>query len=292
MKKIIRMSGGLANRMFQYSYAIYLNSKGVPACVDNNYKPTKWKMEEIDWNRIFPKAILNQATDWDIFKCSGGYGYVDKIRRHYFKFTSSVFFSKSAFFLPTKEEIKHYNYFIGIYQNAQMINSITQKIQDFFMFNRFKDKKNINLKNSMQDENSVAIHVRKGKDYLQRECYKGTCDIDYYKKAVAYIKAHVSSPKFYVFTDNPSWVKDNFKYFDYTLVDHNPVIGFGNHFDMQLMSCCKHNIIANSTYSWWGAFLNKYENKICIGPRNWFYPYDKNHVVDVDMTLPSNWVAI
>ncbi len=141
MKKIIRMSGGLANRMFQYSYAIYLNSKGIPACIDNKYKPKKWKMEDIDWESIFPNAILYQATDWNIFKSGGGYSYFDKIRRHYFKFTSSVFSSKSAFFLPQKEKIKHYNYFIGIYKNAQMINSVNSQVQSSFIFTPFKNKK-------------------------------------------------------------------------------------------------------------------------------------------------------
>ncbi len=134
--------------------------------------------------------------------------------------------------------------------------------------------------------------MRKGKDYLQRECYKGTCDIDYYQKAVSYIKEHVSSPKFYVFTDNPSWVKDNFKYFDYVLVDHNPVIGFGNHFDMQLMSCCKHNIIANSTYSWWGAYLNSNKEKIVIGPTYWFNKNMEIYRELQNVTLCKNWIAL
>ena len=78
--------------------------------------------------------------------------------------------------------------------------------------------------------------------------------------------------KFYVFTDNVDWVKANFSEFEYRLVDRNPGTGWGSHFDMQLMSLCKHNIISNSTYSWWGAFLNRNPNKTVVCPSIWFNP--------------------
>ena len=75
-----------------------------------------------------------------------------------------------------------------------------------------------------------------------------------------------------VFADNKEWVKENLTGFEYTLVDGNPGSGYGSHFDLQQMSCCKHNIISNSTYSWWGAFLNKHEGKIVVMPKIWFNP--------------------
>lgn len=77
----------------------------------------------------------------------------------------------------------------------------------------------------------------------------------------------VAVPKFYVFTDNPDWVRENFKDIEYTLVEGNPASGWGSHFDMQLMSVCKHNIISNSTYSWWSAFLNAHPQKIVVDQR-------------------------
>ncbi len=99
---------------------------------------------------------------------------------------------------------------------------------------------------------------------------KNLCGADYYMAAIDYIKAHVDHPVFYVFTDNPSWLKDNMPAFDYTLVDWNEVSGKRSFRDMQLMSCAKHNIIGNSTYSWWGAWLNPHPDKIVIAPDRFF----------------------
>lgn len=163
-------------------------------------------------------------------------------------------------------------YIFGVFQNAAMADCVKEEVQQIFTFAPFEDKRNSSLQKEMQACNSIGIHIRKGKDYMSRIWYQNTCPLDYYRKAIAYIKERVENPKFYVFADNPAWVKEHFKEFDYTLVEGNPPAGWGSHFDMQLMSCCKHNIISNSTYSWWGAFLNKNPKKIVILPHQWFNP--------------------
>ena len=145
----------------------------------------------------------------------------------------------------------------------------------------------------MQNENSIAIHIRKGKDYLDGTPYKNTCSIDYYINAINYIKSQISDPIFYVFTDNPTWVENNLKrHINYSLIDWNPAIGYGNHYDMQLMSYAKHNIIANSTYSWWGAWLNANSNKIVIGPKEWFNPNIKEFYYKDLQILPDQWIKL
>lgn len=138
----------------------------------------------------------------------------------------------------------------------------------------------------MLSENSVAIHVRKGADYQSKQNRKNTCTIDYYRLAIDYIRMHVQNPVFYVFTDNKDWVIENFTDLDYTLCDWNPTSGKQNYLDMQLMSCAKHNVIANSTYSWWGAWLNENSDKIVIAPKRWF-----NKIVTPDI-LPEQWIKI
>lgn len=273
MRKIVRMSAGLANRMFQYAFSLYLNKQGLSACQDNRYKATTWKMEDIDWARIFPYAPINQATDFEIFRCGGGYNILDKIRRHHLPFLSSVWtFPTVAFDMPSNEEIRTYNYFIGVFVNAAMVDAVDKEVRNRFLFSHFEDSNNITLAKELQSCNSVSIHVRKGNDYLKNKRSNRVCPIEYYKQATAYIRERVENPKFYLFTDNSNWVKENLQEMDFILVDWNPGIGWGNHFDMQLMSLCKHNIIANSTYSWWGAFLNTNPNKIVISPKNWFNP--------------------
>lgn len=286
------MAAGLANRMFQYSYYQYLLLNNVEVEVDNSYKATKWKMEDVDWNRIFPCANYSQASKWRIWLCGGGYDLFSKIRSHYLKFTSRVYYQKDFFSIPTDADLTRFNYFVGVFQNAEMVTSVQHIIAEKFRFSPFTDEKNRSLAAKMATENSVAIHIRKGKDYLERPDFQGTCSVEYYQKAVSLIQQRVSQPVFYVFTDNAKWVKENLVGFQYILVDWNPAVGWGNHYDMQLQSCCQHNIIANSTYSWWGAFLNDNPNKIVIGPRYWFNVKLKRYSSLQNKTLCEDWIAL
>ena len=205
-------------------------------------------------------------------------------------FMHKVMQMPSAFdaLLPDKE--KGSQYMMGVYQNANVVDMVKQEVLEAFTFAPFEDELNVNIMSEMQSCESVAIHVRKGNDYASRIWYQNTCPVEYYNDAVRMIQQNVVNPKFYVFTDNPLWVKENLVGFDYTLVEGNPSAGWGSHFDMQLMSCCRHNIISNSTYAWWAAFLNKYTDKIVICPRVWFNPnscedYTSNRV------LCSGWIA-
>ena len=142
----------------------------------------------------------------------------------------------------------------------------------------------------MEACHSVSIHLRKGDGYGTWNIFSNTCEKDYYDKAIAYIKQKVVDPKFFVFTDRPDLVKDYLDLDNYTLVNWNPTTGLQNYLDMQLMSCAKHNIIANSTYSWWGAWLNKNPNKITIAPKYWFSP--QSQFADINHIIPENWVKM
>lgn len=147
----------------------------------------------------------------------------------------------------------HSQYIIGVFLNAVIIEAVDDEVKKVF-FLPFTDEMNLLIEKEIEGCESVAIHVRKGKDYQSRIWYQNTCSMEYYRKAVALMKKKLKNPRFYVFTDNTEWVNENFQGIDYTLVNGNPADGYGSHFDMQLMSLCKHNIISNSTYSWWSAF--------------------------------------
>lgn len=293
MKYVVRMSAGLANRMFQYAYYLYLQNQGKEVYVDNKYKPTKWKMEDIEWEKIFPHAPIKQAPDALIFKYGGGYNWLDKVRRHYLRKFCRVWIMENSTQVPMDNDLSRFGYFIGVYQDASMVDAVKDKVIETFKFPDLEPKSsNAEIAAKMKEENSVAIHFRKGKDYMIRTPFHGTCPVEYYQKAVNIIREKVSNPVFYVFTDNVEWVKNNFKGIDYTLVEGNPAIGWGNHFDMQLMSCCRHNIIANSTYSWWGAYLNSNPDKIVIDPKYWFnpeLPYYRNFA---NHTACKDWILL
>jgi hypothetical protein len=291
-KYVVRMAAGLANRMLQYTYYLYLKKIGYEVYLDNNYKATTWKMEDIDWERIFPQANVRQASKLLVFKYGGGYNWLDKFRRHYLTFTSKVWISEGGS-TPSYHDLQKYRYFIGVFQDAAYADVVKEEALKAFKFAPFeKGSYNAMLENKMKAENSVAIHFRKGKDYMKNENFHNTCTLEYYEKAIALIKSRVDNPSFYVFTDNPQWVKENLKGLEYTLVEGNPAIGWGNHFDMQLMSCCKHNIIANSTYSWWGAFLNPHPDKIVIDPKYWFNMHLAQYKNRENKTACKGWILL
>lgn len=289
MKTIVNMACGLANRMFQYAYYIYLRKEGYDVAVDY-FNTAVLAHEDVAWNRIFPKATYQQASEIEIRKAGGGHDFFSKLRRKFLPFTTRVIEMNGAFdvSLPPKDKM---SYVLGVFQSAAIVEAVESDIRACYVFPEFESQFNLSLQSRLLKENSVGIHVRKGKDYQERKWYQNTCDVDYYKKAVEMILKNVENPSFYVFTDNPTWVKEHFEWFDYELVMGNPGSGWGSHCDMQLMSLCKHNIISNSTYSWWGAFLNNNPGKIVICPHVWF---NSEVVKDFssDKLLIKNWISL
>lgn len=290
MKIIVNMACGLANRMFQYTYYLFLKKNGYDVSVDF-YRSAKLAHEKVAWNDIFPAAKIKQASHLDVLRLAGGPDFFSKVRRKFFPVLSGVVNMPTAFDAILPERNGKDKYIIGVFQNADIVENVEDEIKECFSFVPFSDDFNKGIAMDLNDCNSVGIHVRKGHDYMSRIWYQNTCPVEYYLKAVARIKELVDNPKFFVFTDNPKWVKENFVGIDYRLVEGNPSDGWGSHFDMQLMSLCKHNIISNSTYSWWGAFLNSNNNKIVVCPEIWFNP-DSCEEYTSGRLLCKNWIAL
>lgn len=290
MKVVVNMACGLANRMFQYAYYLYLKQLGYDVCVDF-YRTAHLPHENVEWEHIFPKADLPQASFWKVQCLGGGSDMLSKFRRRYLSFTHKVIQMPTAFDVQIPVEKSGDQYIMGVFQNAKMADVVKEEVQTVFTFVPFEDGRNAEMMREMRNVESVAIHVRKGPDYASRIWYQNTCPIKYYVDAVKLMQEKLECPRFYVFTDNPDWVKKNLRGFEYTLVEGNPQSGWGSHFDMQLMSYCKHNIISNSTYAWWSAFLNKNINKIVVCPNVWFNPqscedYTSNKI------LCEGWIAL
>ena len=142
---------------------------------------------------------------------------------------------------------------------------------------------------------SVSLHVRRG-DYLNAKNAKiyYECDLKYYEMSIQHILSTIQNPIFFIFSNDIVWVKNKYSFFDdikCVYIDNSTHIIQDNNAikELMLMSVCKHNIIANSTFSWWGAFLNKNEKKIVITPKEWF-KNDLNRIMP-DL-VPQNWVKI
>lgn len=290
MKIIVNMACGLANRMFQYTYYLFLKEKGYNVQVDF-YQSAKLAHEKVAWNDIFPTAKIEQASYFDVLRLAGGSDLLSKVRRKFLPALSGVVNMSTAFDASLPERNEKDKYIIGVFQNAAIVEAVKKKVKECFSFVPFSDDFNKAMAMELMECNSVGIHVRKGKDYMNRIWYQNTCPVEYYHKAIDRIKELVDNPKFFVFTDNPQWVKENFVGINYKLVDGNPADGWGSHFDMQLMSMCKHNIISNSTYSWWGAFLNSNDDKIVVCPKIWFNPASCEDYTSCKL-LCKNWIAL
>lgn len=285
---VVNLACGLANRMFQYSYYLFLRDRGYDVWTDA-YHSGRLLHEQVEWNRIFPKAPLKPVFPFHAFMMGGGNDWVSRFRRRYWAQSTHVLQMSSAFdaMLPTKES----QYVIGCFQSVQMVEAVRETVQSVFRFMPFVDAYNSRLSAMVSSCESVAIHVRKGRDYQSRIWYHETCPIEYYQASVAYMKHRLGNPIFYVFADNKEWVKKHFDWFDYVLVDGNPSHGYGNHFDMQLMSECKHHIMSNSTYSWWGAYLSRHVQGINVLPKIWFNPASCENYTSESLCF-EKWCAL
>lgn len=178
----------------------------------------------------------------------------------------------------------------GNFQSEKYFESIESVIRDEFKFTKQLDLENLKWKNEILNSNSVSIHIRRG-DYisLKQNANKfAQIPLSYYQSAITYISQNLPSSVFFVFSDDIKWVKEN-------LISDAPLHFIENnntpqtsHFDMQLMSLCKHNIICNSTFSWWSAWLNNNPQKIVIAPQNWFADISINSQ-DI---IPDEWIKL
>jgi hypothetical protein len=185
------------------------------------------------------------------------------------------------------KRISNNTYIEGYWQSERYFKDISQHIQTQFKFKQPLTNLNMELAQSIQLQNSVSIHIRRG-DYISNkknlQIYN-TCDINYYKNAINHILQRVSNPTFYVFSDDISWAKSFLAAYPCVFIDHNK--SKNSYIDMQLMSMCKHNIIANSSFSWWGAWLNSYNRKIVIAPKKWFYKE-----ISTEDLIPKSWLKL
>ncbi|MDR2599836.1 MAG: alpha-1,2-fucosyltransferase [Oscillospiraceae bacterium] len=160
-------------------------------------------------------------------------------------------------------------YYDGYWQDVRYFDDIRDDILKDYSFNKKLTGKNLEISKKIAniEKQAISIHVRRG-DYKGFKIHDICLSIDYYEKAVKEIEERVDNVHYFVFSDDIEWVQESFEFLydkECVYVDWNK--GIDSYIDMQLMSLCKHNIIANSTFSWWGAYLNKNPNKIILSPK-------------------------
>jgi hypothetical protein len=284
---VSKITGGLGNQMFQYAIAKAIAKK----------RNDKFKLDISFYpNQTLRKYELNYfkieediATNHEIEILGDKASFWFKIKRKL-----GITLSSSMSYCPEKEstilDTSVFNYTNGIYldgywQNEGYFKEIRYELlKDFTLKNEISNEARKYLEN-IKNNNSISLHVRRG-DYIQvshTNSIHGTCDLIYYKKATDYINKCVKNSHFYIFSDDIDWCKQNFIFLKNKVFIDDTNSAFD---DLELMKNCKHNIIANSTFSWWSAWLNENNDKIIISPAIWW------------KTMPSkniscdNWIKL
>lgn len=290
--KIVNIMGGLGNQMFQYALALSLRNrfpdeeilidssgfKGYP--LHNGYE-----LKRI-FNVDIPEASVLQQMK--LFYPLRNYRMWQIANRFFPRRKSVIYESKDMRYESKVIEHPASAYYLGYWQTERYFNNIRPKILNAFCFPSIsRDGDNSRTIELLRSTNATSVHVRRG-DYVNISNTQGICNLNYYKSAISFIKEKANPELYLVFSDEIAWCKEHLSdYFGYTkviYVDWNR--GIDSYRDMQLMSCCNHNIIANSSFSWWGAWLNQNPDKIVVSPSRWM-----NEGGWTDM-IPVDWIRI
>ncbi len=293
---IIELYGGLGNQLFEYAHAKAL-AKQLKQDVyfdlsffDNYHRKDVYRLDKFNttveiaddsiikklkrksrnssyffraFTKLFGFEYYNKKYHFDnnrIDKCS--IEELSKIRDFYV----SGYYADSKYFEPAKEQLK----------------------KDIILKDGF-NKENQIVYHEIRSKGSVSVHVRRG-DYIGNR-YFNELTIDYYQNSLNYILKIYSDVVFYVFSDDLQWVKSNLIFnCDVKFVDINSEIS--DYMDLMLMAACDHNIIANSTFSWWGAWLNSNPDKIVIAPKIWYTNKKAQNSYESGNRINSNWIKI
>lgn len=282
---IIKLDGRMANQMFQWALArAYEAKNGILPLIDDSKETLKLGCFQLIntlktvkkplWNKFLRKTVpfRNLRNKWTELKFD-----LPKIKEDAFsKYTPSILETKAPAYIQ------------GFFQTEKYFANIREQLLKDFTINKELNKKNKVILEKIKNTNSISVHFRRG-DYTKVRVAQhfGACSEEYYQKAIEIITSKTNiKPTLFIFSDDINWVKNNIKFkYDTEYVDINS--GKQGFFDLELMKNCKHNIIANSSFSWWGGWLNENSDKIVVAPTPWLQDANKNYDI-----IPENWIVL
>lgn len=277
---IIRMTGGLGNQMFQYALYLKLQAMGKEVKMDDF---TEYEGREARPLSLWAFGIeYDRASREELCRMTDGFmDPVSRIRRKLFGRKSLEYMEKDCNFDP---EILNRDpaYLTGYFQSEKYFADIEEKVRQAFCFSeRIWEgipsqllERIRSYEQQIKTAMAVSVHIRRG-DYLQNEeAYGGICTEQYYKTAIEYVRKRQQDASFFVFTNDPDyageWILKNFGQEKERFVLIEGTQEENGYLDLYLMSLCRHHILANSSFSWWGAYLNPSREKMVIVPHKWF----------------------
>lgn len=304
---IIRMSGGLGNQMFQYALYMKLKTLGKEIKFDdiNEYRHDNAKPIMLS---VF-RANVPRAT-WDEINVftDGSMKMSARIRRKLFG-RKAVEYHEEGFYDPkvlTFDDM----YLRGGFQSEKYFEDIADEVKETYQFPPLETmhlpeklyKVTKECLEQIESTMSVSIHMRRSDSRPDEELYEGICTEQYYEAAVRYIQERYPDAVFYIFSNEPKWVKGWVDNLVASQIQENMTSGeteelqkkfvmveanteYTGYLDMQLMTRCKHNIISNSSFSWWGAWLNDNPDKIVVAPDRWKNDIESDDIYTKGMVL-------
>lgn len=294
---IVKLMGGLGNQMFQYAFgrAVSLD-KGEKLVIDKSFYDIE---HENTTSREYELYYFNIIAESSTKKYSGE--YINQIRervlrclaRHFNILLPNYILERTLSYDVSQFKDKKGNlYFDGYWQSEKYFSHHAEQIKNDFQIRMPQSEINQKWLEKISNTCSVCLHVRRG-DYVSNpnaaKCHgvlNGDDGLKYYRTAISYIASKVQNPVFFLFSDDPEWVKDNLSVeYPVHYMDHNGPSE--DYEDLRLMTQCKHFIIANSSFSWWGAWLSEYKDKIVVCPKQWF----KDSKIETDI-ICDGWISL
>ncbi len=288
---ILKVFGGLGNQLFQYAFGRAISLKyDRELVIDKSYFDEKNYPFQL--HPYYPYKLDDYENISSFFYPKQKARFAKLIARKKIYKLSNLFslLAGSPYFLHEREfnfsklEGHKIAYLKGYWQKFRLIEEFRSEILEDLSFNKPLTEENNAYLVQIKSANSVSIHIRRG-DYMNHPVFKGlysNCSLDYFKRGAQEISNTLNDPLFFIFSNDNNWVRENFEIpFKTILIDCDGP----DHEHLFLMSQCKHNIISNSTFSWWGAWMNDNPEKVVIGPKNWFQDEKRKD----DIYYPKAW---
>ena len=289
---VVRIMNGIGNQMFQYAFYKKLQLMGKPVLADISW------FEGPEADRVF--SLRDAFPDIELET----EGAAEEVKRMMAKIRSRPLWLKAFQYVFRDGRIRvqdghgkiyrpkylqmENRYFDGYWQSEKYWREEKEEICNCFIFRRIENQRLQQLEEICRGKNTVSVHIRRG-DYLSPDrngLYTGICTEEYYNSAVAYMLSRIPDAHFVIFSDDTKWIKENWKYTNSIFAADYLTDDLPDWVDMKLMSLCANNITAHSTFSWWGAYLNRNPDKIVVSPRIWL-----NHVRTPDI-CPPEWIRM
>lgn len=283
MRHIVRISDGLGNQMFQYAFAYALHRHtGDEVLIDPLFWGTSLRKYQLDiFDITLKKRFISPAKDYILgFGPRNGRKFKEKYRLYLVdKYYETITEQGQMIYDPQMLKPENSTFYLGFWQNPRYFDAFYDDIKRQFCYNKILSEQCHQYKEKINSNVSVALHIRRT-DYV-REVGDATLGLSFYKKALEELDDKLGNYNLFIFSDDKDYVRNNFYLKDYVLVEN-----VSDTEEFELMRMCDHHIIANSTFSWWAAYLGENKGGIVYAPRTaiWssdFY-YDNWNLIDTE----------